>query len=157
VSVMKKHALPGRGRSQGVSAIALLAMLLPAGIALGGCGSTRASASQPRSAAVVERDFHIQAPAVLQSGVVTLHLHNEGPDQHELIIVPGTIASLPLRKDGLTVDEEALESSEPGSLEPGEPGSRRELTVDLKPGRYVFFCNMEGHFMAGMHAEVQVQ
>ena len=40
---------------------------------------------------------------------------------------------------------------------PGEPGATRYLTVELRPGRYVFFCNMEGHFMAGMHAEVEVQ
>ena len=84
-------------------------------------------------------------------------MHNEGPDQHELIIVPGTVAALPLRPDGMTVNEEALEASEPGSLEPGEPGSTRDLTVQLKPGRYVFFCNMEGHYMAGMHAEVEVR
>ncbi|HXB14462.1 MAG TPA: hypothetical protein VNV44_01835 [Solirubrobacteraceae bacterium] len=131
--------------------------VLSAGVALSGCGSTRASASTPRTTPIVERDFHIQAPTTLHSGTVTLRIHNEGPDQHELIIVPGTIASLPLRKDGLTVDEETVESSEPGSLEPGEPGSTRDLTVDLRPGRYVFFCNMEGHFMAGMHAEVEVQ
>jgi uncharacterized cupredoxin-like copper-binding protein len=155
--VMRKRALPGRGRSQGVSAIAALVAVLSAGVALSGCGSTRASASTPRTAAIVERDFHIQAPTTLHSGTVTLRVHNEGPDQHELIIVPGTKSSLPLRKDGLTVDEETVESSEPGSLEPGEPGSTRDLTVDLRPGRYVFFCNMEGHFMAGMHAEVEVQ
>ena len=107
--------------------------------------------------AVSERDFHISAPAVLSSGVVTLRVHNEGPDQHELIVVPGTLSSLPLRADGMTVDEEDLEASEPGSLEPGEPGSTRDLTVQLKPGHYVFFCNMEGHYMAGMHTEVEVR
>ncbi len=107
--------------------------------------------------AVHERDFHITAPSVLSSGTVTLRVHNEGPDQHELIIVPGTVAALPLRPDGMTVNEEALEASEPGSLEPGEPGSTRDLTVQLKPGHYVFFCNMEGHYMAGMHAEVEVR
>jgi hypothetical protein len=155
---MRKHALPGRGRSQGVSAIAAtLAIVLPAGSALSGCGSSRASASTVGTASVLERDFHIQAPSTLQSGPVTLRVHNEGPDQHELIIAPGTIAGLPLRNDGLTVDEETVEASEPGSLEPGEPGTTRELTVDLKPGRYVFFCNMEGHFMAGMHTEVDVR
>ncbi len=53
-------------------------------------------------------------------------------------------------------DEESVESSEPGSLEPGGPDARRVLKVNLAPGRYVFFCNMEGHFMAGMHHEVAV-
>ena len=59
--------------------------------------------------------------------------------------------------DGLTVDEEAVERSEPGSLEPGAPGAVRDLTVQLKPGRYILFCNMEGHYMAGMHTELVVR
>jgi len=46
--------------------------------------------------------------------------------------------------------------SEPGSLEPAGAGAHRALTVHLSPGRYVFFCNMEGHYMAGMHTEVVV-
>src|SRR6185312_11027290 len=116
-----------------------------------------ARAATEHTVAVAERDFHITAPAVLRSGTVTLRIHNQGPDQHELIVVPGTLASLPLRADGMTVDEEAVEASEPGSLEPGEPGSTRDLTIQLKPGHYVFFCNMEGHFMAGMHVEVDVR
>jgi hypothetical protein len=153
----RTYALPGRGRSQGVAALVALAIGLPAALALGGCGSTRANASPERAVRVDERDFHIEAPQVLNAGTVTLRVHNEGPDQHELIIVPGSEQSLPLRKDGLTVDEESVESSEPGALDPGEPGSVRDLTVQLKPGRYVFFCNMEGHFMAGMHAEVVVR
>ncbi len=147
-----------RGRPGGVvTSLTLAAACALTAFALSGCGSTRASAAPEHAVAVTERDFHITAPTVLQSGTVTLRIHNAGPDQHELIVVPGTIASLPLRSDGLTVDEEALEASEPGSLEPGEPGSTRDLTVQLKPGRYVFFCNMEGHFMAGMHAEVEVR
>jgi uncharacterized cupredoxin-like copper-binding protein len=30
------------------------------------------------------------------------------------------------------------------------------LRVLLKPGRYVLFCNMAGHFMAGMHTDLVV-
>jgi uncharacterized cupredoxin-like copper-binding protein len=28
--------------------------------------------------------------------------------------------------------------------------------VRLPPGHYVLYCNMEGHYLAGMHAEVTV-
>ena len=121
---------------------------------LGGCGSSH---TRPGSVAqVTERDFHISAPAELRAGKLLLRVKNEGPDRHELIIVPSHAAALPLRPDGFTVDEEAVEAQEPGSLEPGAPGSVRYLAVDLAPGRYTFFCNMEGHFMGGMHTEVQV-
>ena len=153
-----RTSTPRRGRPGGVvTALTLAAACALTAVSLSGCGSTRANASPEHAIPIQERDFHITAPTTLRSGTVTLRIRNEGPDQHELIVAPGTIASLPLRQDGLTVDEEAVEASEPGSLEPGEPGSVRDLTVDLKPGRYVFFCNMEGHFMAGMHTEVVVR
>jgi hypothetical protein len=54
-----------------------------------------------------------------------------------------------MRKDGLTIDEDALEPMILGSLEPAGPGTR-DLEVRLEPGRYVMFCNMAGHFMSGM-------
>ena len=57
----------------------------------------------------------------------------------------------------MTVNEEALKSSIVGTLEPGAPGSVRELRVELKPGRYVLLCNMSGHFMGGMHTVVVAQ
>jgi uncharacterized cupredoxin-like copper-binding protein len=127
-------------------------------LALGGCGSdSRAARPHAAAVSVSERDFHISAPTRVPAGEVVLDVHNEGPDQHELIVVPGSWQQLPLRRDGITVDEEAVGAAEPGSLEPGEPGTSRQLRLDLKPGRYVFFCNMEGHFMGGMHAEVVVQ
>jgi uncharacterized cupredoxin-like copper-binding protein len=158
VSVTIQTPTLRRGRLRGVvTALTLAAACALTTFGLSGCGSTRASAASEHAVAVTERDFHITAPTTLNSGTVTLRVHNAGPDEHELIIVPGTLASLPLRADGMTVDEEAVEASEPASLEPGQPGSTRDLTVQLKPGRYVFFCNMEGHFMAGMHTEVVVR
>ena len=154
----KPYVLPGRGRLRGVAAlVALGALAPPFAVSLSGCGSSRASADAAKPAQVTERDFKIEGPAKLHSGLVSLRVRNEGPDQHELIVVRGTESRLPLRPDGLTVDEEALEAVEPGALEPGEPGTTRVLDVDLKPGHYVFFCNMEGHFMAGMHTDVVVE
>jgi uncharacterized cupredoxin-like copper-binding protein len=125
-------------------------------LALAGCGESRAKAASPPAVAVHERDFHIEAPSHLAPGEYTFDVANDGATDHELIIAPTQTGSLPLRPDGLTVDEEAIEAQEPGSLEPGRPGARRKLTVHLAPGRYVFFCNMEGHYMAGMHTEVVV-
>jgi len=111
---------------------------------------------------VNERDFAISAsPKVLQAGDVVFRDDNHGPDAHELIVVraPGTsgVVHLPFRSDGLTVSEERLKRAIVGALEPGEEGSVRELYVKLAPGRYVLFCNMAGHFMAGMATVVTVQ
>ena len=136
-----------------IGTVAACAVLL-----LCGCGGSSAHPRAGARAAVdlTEKDFNISAPIRLPAGEVVLRVHNEGPDAHELIAVPGSAGSLPLRADGLTVDEETIEHEEVGALEPGGAGAVRMLRLDLHPGRYVFFCNMSGHFMGGMHAEVLV-
>ena len=137
--------------------LAVVSAVLAAGL-VSGCGASGKSAkTRPPLLRVSESDFHISAPSTLRAGEYTFQVHNRGPTDHEFIIAPTRTGSLPLRPDGLTVDEEAVERQEPGSLEPGAPGAVRDLTVVLKPGRYVFFCNMEGHYMAGMHSELVVQ
>jgi hypothetical protein len=144
--------LATRRRLRAVLPVALAALA-------GGCGSSR-PAKPAAAIAVNEQDFHISAPARISTEEVSLRVHNRGPDRHEFIVarVGGRgAAGLPLRSDGLTLDEETLQKSEVGELEPGAPGSTRTLHLKLAPGRYVFFCNMAGHFMGGMHAEVVVQ
>jgi uncharacterized cupredoxin-like copper-binding protein len=32
----------------------------------------------------------------------------------------------------------------------------QDLSVDLKPGHYVLFCNLRGHFMGGMFTDLEV-
>jgi hypothetical protein len=130
----------------------LLALLA---LAVSGCGS--AQHAQIPGVSVDEKDFNITVPGTLRAGEATLTVHNHGPDRHELIVARVSETAPALRTDGLTVDEEALEKAEVGALEPGEPGSVRELSLKLAPGRYLFFCNMAGHFLGGMHHEVVVQ
>jgi uncharacterized cupredoxin-like copper-binding protein len=125
--------------------------------AAGGCGSARRAAAGGTPVSVSERDFHISAPSRLHAGEVAFTVRNEGPDRHEFIVASVAAASVPLRTDGLTVDEETLQKREVGELEPGEPGALRTLRLNLAPGRYVFFCNMAGHYLGGMHHEVVVE
>lgn len=108
------------------------------------------------TARVTERDFRVSAPRTLHAGVVKLSIANHGPDTHELIVVRSSAADLPLRHDGLTVDEDRLDPETAASIDGKPPGHTTHLTVRLRPGRYVFFCNMEGHYMGGMHAQVVV-
>jgi uncharacterized cupredoxin-like copper-binding protein len=135
----------------------LLAVLV---LVVAGCSS--GSGKPQRSVAVapiVERDFKISAQTYqLHAGQVDLSVKNDGPDAHELIVVRETDSGLPLRKDGLTVDEDAIEKNklELGALEPGQPGGVRHMRLNLAPGRYVLICNMAGHYLGGMHAELVV-
>jgi uncharacterized cupredoxin-like copper-binding protein len=135
------------------------ALLCALAIALSGCGVTGSAGASTTGKPVIvtERDFKIAAPEQVSAGTVELSVRNEGPDAHELIVVRQHDHPLPLRRDGLTVDEDAVEKATAGNLEPGAPGSERELTVHLTPGRYVLLCNMSGHYMGGMHTELLVR
>jgi uncharacterized cupredoxin-like copper-binding protein len=84
--------------------------------------------------------------------MVRFDVRNAGPDDHELILVRDRERTLPLRLDGLTVNEEALQRVTIAALEPAGPGADRRLRLRLAKGRYEVFCNMAGHYMAGMHA-----
>jgi uncharacterized cupredoxin-like copper-binding protein len=106
---------------------------------------------------VVERDFSIRAPRSVPAGDATLVIRNSGPEDHELLVVRSPSTRLPLRRDGLTVDEHALDADTAGALEPAVPGATRTLHLRLRPGRYVLFCNMTGHYLGGMHAVLVVR
>ena len=136
------------------TSVGIVAVML---LGLAAC-STSLPAARPSEAVVrvSEQDFHISAPDQVPAGDVVLYVTNRGPEAHELIVVRTMDSQLPLRADGVTVDEDALAAAKAGSLEPGQAGSVRTLRVHLAPGRYVLFCNMAGHYMGGMNAIVIV-
>jgi uncharacterized cupredoxin-like copper-binding protein len=134
---------------------ALVSLLL---LAASGCSSNGGKAHGTTTLApITERDFKITAAQYrVPAGNVDLSVKNQGPDAHELIVVRESDSGLPMRADGLTVNEDAVERSTLGGLEPGEPGGVRHLRLHLTPGRYLLFCNMSGHYLGGMHTELVV-
>ncbi len=106
---------------------------------------------------VVERDFRIVAPKQVTGGDVVVRVENRGPDDHELVMVRATKGRLPVRSDGLTVNEDGLLPRTALSIDPGGPGSVRKVRLHLRPGYYILFCNMAGHFMAGMRTTLVVR
>ena len=121
-----------------------------------GCAGHRSS-TDGRDAVlrVTEKDFKITAAAVVGAGDVRLVVTNHGPDDHELAVVRAPIVgTLPLRRDGVTVDEAATEQIRLGDVEPEPSGTVSELRLHLKPGRYLLLCNMSGHYLGGMHTTV---
>ncbi len=105
-------------------------------------------------------DFHVhRTTATAASGRIRFQLANNGPSTHEFLVVRTDRASgeLPLQRDGLTVDEEGPGVDSVDEAEGLDIGDRRTLTLDLAPGHYVLFCNMEGHYLGGMHAAFTVR
>jgi uncharacterized cupredoxin-like copper-binding protein len=123
-------------------------------------GCAEPGASGPGGAAPVrigERDFTISAPTRLRAGEIRFAVRNRGPVAHELIVVKAGDAPLPLRRDGLTVDEEAVQARTAVALEPQPAGAVTQVSAHLTPGRYMLFCNMSGHYLAGMRRALVVR
>ena len=123
---------------------------------LAGCGGRAERDAATRILNVTEKDFTIAAPKSVRAGNLLIRAHNKGPDDHELIFVRLDGKKLPLRQDGITVAEDALEKAEAGALEPFSGRTVGELRVHLTPGRYELLCNMAGHYLGGMHRVLRV-
>ena len=117
------------------------------------------AAPQPKGPVVdiTLRDFHIDtATPSVTVGDVVLQVHNDAPATHEFVVVRTNLPAdrLPLGPDGLTVNEDWLDGV--GELNEVPAGTVGTLHLTLAPGRYVFFCNLEGHYLGGMHAVLEV-
>lgn len=118
--------------------------------------SSHSTSEQDVVVRVTLKDFRIKVSRLhVRAGEVRFVVKNKGPDTHELLIAR-TGASLPMRADGVTADEEALEPVTVDEVEAESPGALSVLRVKLRPGRYELFCNMAGHYLGGMRARLVV-
>jgi uncharacterized cupredoxin-like copper-binding protein len=124
-----------------------------------GCSGASSSAGSSRID-VTMHDFGITVSRrSVPAGPVVLHVTNDGPSTHEINVdLSGYPAGkFPLQRDGLTVDEEARGLHRIDSIEQVNLHRTDDLTLDLKPGRYVLWCNLEGHYLGGMHQAFDVR
>jgi uncharacterized cupredoxin-like copper-binding protein len=135
----------------------LPALVAVAVLASGCAGGTRPAVHGDEPVRITERDFRIAAPRQVRAGDVRFAVSNRGPVAHEFIAVKLTGSRLPMRRDGMTVDEEAVEPRTAAVLEPLAAGKVADLRARLTPGRYALFCNMAGHYRGGMHTELVVR
>ncbi len=92
------------------------------------------------------------------AGKVTFDVKNISAETiHEMLVAPiaDENVTLPFNATENRVDEEAAKDlGEVSELDPGKSGS---VTLELKPGKYVLYCNVAGHFMAGMWTTIDAK
>jgi uncharacterized cupredoxin-like copper-binding protein len=94
----------------------------------------------------------------VKTGTVTFKVTNvsKSEQEHEFLVAKTDLMpdKLSFVQGGARVDESKL----PGLKELGdlEPGQSRSMTLNMTPGKYLLFCNEEGHVKAGMWANVTV-
>lgn len=127
------------------------------GIASATTACTAANASVSVKGSRVDmtvRDFKIDGPDTVPAGTVTFVVHGDGPMMHEFNVAWTDLGAkdLPLTSGDLVADtEDTPHFVHLGEVEGIEMDATKSLTVNLEAGKtYVLYCNMEGHYMAGM-------
>lgn len=125
-----------------------------------GSAEAAAPAATPAVVHFTAKDFSFEGPDTIASGMTTLVLHNDGPSLHNLVL---------MRLEGgktLADFQAGLASMKPGDLPPAwvvpsggvnppDPGSDTEGTLDIAPGNYAIVCVVDvpdhvPHMMKGM-------
>ncbi len=130
-------------------------MLLLAACGDSGSGGSTSSASGGGGSKVnVELNEWkiIPNPDSASAGSVEFTAKNTGSIEHEMVIVKTDLApdALPTNDSGTRVDENSDKFEVIGEISEFEAGKTEDASFDLEPGNYVLFCNIEGHYKAGM-------
>jgi uncharacterized cupredoxin-like copper-binding protein len=90
------------------------------------------------------------------AGSVTFTVTNNGPSEHEFVVLQTDLAAdqLPITtENGAQIaSEEASDITNIGEAEDIQSGSTTTLTLQLPAGTYVMICNLPAHYGLGMRA-----
>lgn len=123
----------------------------PAAAPMPGMKSGSASrAGAPAGAVPVSLGEMFVKPArtMFKAGKVTFYAKNGGATAHMFMI-----ERTPLRFDSPGMPTESAALADSGLLQPGQA---KAVTVTLKAGTYVLFCNVPGHYASGQHTTITV-
>jgi uncharacterized cupredoxin-like copper-binding protein len=138
----------------------MISRLVPALIALAllmvSCSQPAADAPAGSQVVAELADYKItvNVPSV-KAGTIKIGVRNLGNMEHSFEVL-----KTDLPQDKLPVDNASAKAKEDGKI--GEiksiaAGKSASVTVDLTPGKYVFICNVAGHYQLGMHAGFTVE
>jgi uncharacterized cupredoxin-like copper-binding protein len=147
------------------------ALLLPVFVA--GCGGDDNESTEPAATPAAATETATAAPAAAgntltvtmtefafdpkdataTAGKVTITAPNDGKVVHELVLLKTNADPAKLPMDGDEVDE----SKNVGEIPDVNPGSSKDVTLDLKPGKYAMVCNLPGHYKSGMYGSLTVK
>lgn len=95
--------------------------------------------------------------ATVKSGKVDFEVVNDSKNMvHEMLVVKvkSYDDALPYSdKDASIIEDKTNDFGEVSELEPGQSGN---LTVNLKPGKYILVCNIPGHYKSHMYTDLLV-
>ena len=95
------------------------------------------------------------SPASLtaRAGKLVITARNTGRQEHELVLLRTDAAPGAIPVSG----GKASESDSVGEIPEQKPGTSGTHTFKLQPGKYVFLCNVDGHYARGMRGSLVVK
>jgi uncharacterized cupredoxin-like copper-binding protein len=95
------------------------------------------------------------------SGPVTFTVSNNGSIIHEFVVMQTDTLAADLHISGFEGEKPRVNEDRVGTNvgETGdmEAGTTKTITIDLKPGHYVFMCNLPAHYGLGMRTDFTVK
>lgn len=146
--------------------VVLSAPLVASALLAAGCASGNdpapVAASRPASPAAAAKgggltvkttDFAFDPTTLTAAaGKVKVTLVNKGSAVHELVVLKTAQAPGALKVSGDRVSE----ADAVGEVSETPAGATKSATLNLKAGRYVFVCNVPGHYQDGMRGTLTV-
>jgi uncharacterized cupredoxin-like copper-binding protein len=129
------------------------------GLVAAGCGSSDdddggSSSGSGTSTTVTARDLSFSTKKIAaKPGKLTVTLDNQGQAPHEFVVLKTDAAPDSLK----TKDGKVEMTGDIGEIPETDGGATNSGDFDLKPGHYVFICNVPTHYQAGMAGEIDVK
>jgi len=130
--------------SRSIPALTALAILVAA------CSTPAADAPSGSQvvAELADNKITVNVQSV-KAGTIKIGVRNLGTMEHSFEVLKTDLPQDKLPVDGASA--KAKEDGKVGAIPSIPAGKSAALTVDLTPGKYVFICNIAGHYQLGMH------
>jgi len=105
-------------------------------------------------AELADSKITVNVPSV-KAGKVKIGVRNLGTMEHSFEVIKTDLAPDKLAIDGASA--KANEDGKVGEIKSIAAGKSAAVTIDLVPGKYVFICNIAGHYQLGMRTGFTVE
>jgi len=105
-------------------------------------------------AELADSKITVTVPSV-KAGKIKIGVRNLGTMEHSFEVLKTDLPQDKIPVDGASA--KAKEDGKVGEIKSIAAGKSAALTVDLTPGKYVFICNVAGHYQLGMHTGFTVE
>ena len=102
-------------------------------------------------------EWKVAVASTIKSGKTSYTITNMGTVPHELLVFKTDIAPSAFPTDATgDITEEGAGVELVSDGDNIDPSGSQTRSIDLSPGKYVFVCNIAGHFKQGMFTTVTV-